>query len=620
MADLDAVNLGLDEAEANMTAGLPDIEDTFDTRSEASAANESARSTSSASSSDSDPSISSVSDASVSPKTRRPHLNRERTQSQSKASASSAQSGHSAGASATTNTNDKSNSTHNASKSSVSATKRAHSPSMPPVKKTLLSLPTSLLASAHKNDAKLMTPPPAPSPLTPHKTNGPSESRPKQFVSNPAVAVQSAATSSSAAAMSAGGSTAADKEKSDKEKSFGAYDYRTKLNYFFRETRFFLIKSNNAENVVLSKERGVWSTLPQNEANLNQAYRESRNVILIFSVKESGRFAGFARMNGESRRDVPAVSWVLPPGLSAKVLGGVIKVDWVCKRELPFIGTSHLYNPWNEGKPVKIGRDGQEIEAKIGAELCRLFPEDQHVDLLPILKRSKETARLLREQGVRMPFKGPAALLGMGGIGSRHQPSAAGADRLGGGLLPMRGRQMVDSSGKKKLFLTSRSKMNSGVLSASGPGAPYKRNGTPPYGGGGGSGGGSRDHYRGAGGSSMGGGGGNGPPHTNWDRYSSTAAAEAYVADYMRTMQHQLPPMPYAPPPGKRAPITPLHWHLIVTFHFDVRRLRGADAVAVRWTALVGRTAALLRCPIDGRCGRWRRGLRDGRQWWWVQR
>lgn len=36
----------------------------------------------------------------------------------------------------------------------------------------------------------------------------------------------------------------------------------------------------------------------------------------------------------------------------------------------------------------------------------------------------------------------------------------------------------------------------------------------------------------------------------HYERYSSTAAAEAYVADYMRTMQHQLPPMPYAPPPG----------------------------------------------------------------------
>lgn len=76
------------------------------------------------------------------------------------------------------------------------------------------------------------------------------------------------------------------RSKDQKNKS---YDYLTKLGYLFRDARFFVIKSNNAENVTLSKAKGVWSTLPQNEANLNQAFRESRNVLLIFSVKESGR-------------------------------------------------------------------------------------------------------------------------------------------------------------------------------------------------------------------------------------------------------------------------------------------------------------------------------------------
>lgn len=33
-------------------------------------------------------------------------------------------------------------------------------------------------------------------------------------------------------------------------------------------------------------------------------------------------------------------------------------------------------------------------------------------------------------------------------------------------------------------------------------------------------------------------------------RTYSAAAAEAYVADYMRSMQHQLPPLPYVAPPG----------------------------------------------------------------------
>lgn len=36
MADLDAVNLGLDETEADITEGMHELEDTFDTRSEAS--------------------------------------------------------------------------------------------------------------------------------------------------------------------------------------------------------------------------------------------------------------------------------------------------------------------------------------------------------------------------------------------------------------------------------------------------------------------------------------------------------------------------------------------------------------------------------------------------------
>lgn len=90
-------------------------------------------------------------------------------------------------------------------------------------------------------------------------------------------------------------------------------DLKKYFQVFF--SRFFIIKSNNAENVTLSKAKGVWSTLPQNEANLNQAYRESRNVLLIFSVKESGKFAGFARLSTESRRDAGSVSWVCYSGI-----------------------------------------------------------------------------------------------------------------------------------------------------------------------------------------------------------------------------------------------------------------------------------------------------------------
>ncbi|XP_012274241.1 YTH domain-containing protein 1 isoform X2 [Orussus abietinus] len=277
------------------------------------------------------------------------------------------------------------------------------------------------------------------------------------------------------------------------------YDYATKLNYLFRDARFFIIKSNNAENVTLSKAKGVWSTLPQNEANLNQAFRESRNVLLIFSVKESGKFAGFARLSTESRRDGPSISWVLPPGLSAKALGGVFKVDWICRKELPFAATLHLYNPWNDGKQVKIGRDGQEIEPRVAEELCRLFPEDEGIEMTPILRKSKDAAKYVTRSS-------------RSHRDSRQLTSNSRILRIRGGR---RGR---------KLFLTSRSRLAS--LARSGLAHGDHRS--------------SRDRrysaWFGRGDS----------PYSNYggSGLGVAAAAEAYVADYMRTMQHQLPPLP----------------------------------------------------------------------------
>lgn len=68
-------------------------------------------------------------------------------------------------------------------------------------------------------------------------------------------------------------------------------------------------------------------------------------MLLIFSVKESGRFqgifveeregicysfvTGFARLASESRRDIPIPPWILPASISIEQLGGVFKLDWI---------------------------------------------------------------------------------------------------------------------------------------------------------------------------------------------------------------------------------------------------------------------------------------------------
>uniref|UniRef100_H3D6T6 YTH domain-containing family protein n=1 Tax=Tetraodon nigroviridis TaxID=99883 RepID=H3D6T6_TETNG len=178
-------------------------------------------------------------------------------------------------------------------------------------------------------------------------------------------------------------------------------DPSSKLRYILRDARFFLIKSNNHENVSLAKAKGVWSTLPVNEKKLNAAFRAARSVILVFSVRESGKFQGFARLSSESNHGGSPIHWVLPAGMNAKMLGGVFKIDWLCRRELPFTKTAHLSNPWNEHKPVKIGRDGQEIQPDIGAQLCSLFPLDESVDIHQVARRIRHKRRTPSEQRPR---------------------------------------------------------------------------------------------------------------------------------------------------------------------------------------------------------------------------
>ncbi|XP_055717069.1 YTH domain-containing protein 1-like isoform X2 [Salvelinus fontinalis] len=183
----------------------------------------------------------------------------------------------------------------------------------------------------------------------------------------------------------------------------------SKLKYVVRDARFFMIKSNNHENVSLAKAKGVWSTLPVNEKKLNAAFRSARSVILVFSVKESGKFQGFARLSSESHHGGSPIHWVLPAGMNAKMLGGVFKIDWICRRELPFTNTAHLSNSWNEHKPVKIGRDGQEMEPGCGMQLCLMFPQDESIDLYQVIHkmRHKRTIPSEPRSRGRPPYREP---------------------------------------------------------------------------------------------------------------------------------------------------------------------------------------------------------------------
>lgn len=133
-------------------------------------------------------------------------------------------------------------------------------------------------------------------------------------------------------------------------------------------TRYFVIKSNNHKNLVLSIENNVWATQRHNEDKLNEALRTSPHVILVFSVNCSGCFQGYAKMLG-------------PVGASRKSVfpgyGRHFDVRWIRLDDLDFSEVSHISNPWNENKSIKISRDGQELPFSVGQQICQMV--DLHV-------------------------------------------------------------------------------------------------------------------------------------------------------------------------------------------------------------------------------------------------
>ncbi|KAF7296719.1 hypothetical protein HMN09_01081000 [Mycena chlorophos] len=194
------------------------------------------------------------------------------------------------------------------------------------------------------------------------------------------------------------------------------------LREFFPE-RYFVLKSHTLNDVNLSIATGLWATQKHNEDVLNQAFRTSKDVYLIFSVNKSGEFYGYARMAGpigagtyahdpvpwyrkgpspsssssalrpsDSETQSPHADNVLgalpespsedPP--SELCWGSDFAVTWICTDSLPFTHARGLINPWNQNRPVKISRDGTELEPNVGRALLDLWRVSWNTDEEPV--------------------------------------------------------------------------------------------------------------------------------------------------------------------------------------------------------------------------------------------
>ncbi len=140
----------------------------------------------------------------------------------------------------------------------------------------------------------------------------------------------------------------------------------------FENSRFFIIKSSNRENVITSQTHNEWATTVANQKKLNDAFYQ-KDVILIFSVNKSGFFQGYAVMtsfitNNESK--------LWNNDYSVK-LGGTFSTQWLVNCDLPFSSVKELNNPLNNGEPVIKSRDTQELPKEIGIQLCHKCYEVQ---------------------------------------------------------------------------------------------------------------------------------------------------------------------------------------------------------------------------------------------------
>ncbi|GLC45095.1 hypothetical protein PLESTB_001467700 [Pleodorina starrii] len=212
--------------------------------------------------------------------------------------------------------------------------------------------------------------------------------------------------------------------------------------------RYFIIRSSTLQNIFISVRVGAWATTRQNDDKLDEAFRKSREVRLLYSVNGSNAFQGYAVMRTPVGKFGRPVVWE-----NGKQFGNPFGVEWRVLVELPHSEIDHIRNPYNDNKPVRLARDGTELPQEQGDVLVRLMqdraaatgvkPPRQQLALMDAGGRSAP-GQSLPGRGGGMPMAGPGRL-GPGGHGAGMGPGMrpVGGPGMGpaammamGGLVP----------------------------------------------------------------------------------------------------------------------------------------------------------------------------------------
>jgi len=75
---------------------------------------------------------------------------------------------------------------------------------------------------------------------------------------------------------------------------------------------------------------------------------------------------------------------------SGSARGLPFRIEWIRTNALTFLRTKHLRNPWNNGREIKVSRDGTELEPIVGQQLL----DEWNIPSVPPRRRgSRSTQR-----------------------------------------------------------------------------------------------------------------------------------------------------------------------------------------------------------------------------------
>jgi hypothetical protein len=148
-----------------------------------------------------------------------------------------------------------------------------------------------------------------------------------------------------------------------------------------RPVKYFIMKSVDTKNLAIALSKNIWSTQAHNETKLREAYKENE-VILIFSVNGSGGFQGYARMvSGIGSKSCSI--WEKDSGK----WGGLFYLEWICQKEVQFHKCHGMHNSYNENLPIKVSRDGQELEQAVAYKLCKILDQGTEYDVNDLINK-----------------------------------------------------------------------------------------------------------------------------------------------------------------------------------------------------------------------------------------